>query len=186
MEALADALRNRAADPGSLLEMGRAARRFVEERHPPELAAEALLAAVAELASRQPLADVEPLPGPGGTAIHVRVPGRIEVRGVDGWAPGERRELEIEVVNDGRYRWLPSHELPGGVIFEVQFLSQGRDLYAGRPWLSLRQALDPGDSIRFPLSLRHPVAAARLMIKPTVHVAEGHRPLGGWEWDRWV
>ena len=29
-------------------------------------------------------------------------------------------------------------------------------------------------------------AAARLLIKPTLQIAEGHRPLGAWEWDRWV
>jgi hypothetical protein len=145
-----------------------------------------MVAAIAELARRAPLPEDVPQPGPGGTAVHVRVPGRIEVRGVDGWSPGERRRLEVEITNDSRYRWLPSHESPGGVIFEVQFFSQGVDLYGGRPWLTLPGSLEPGESRRFELVLRHPIHAARLLIKPTVQLAEGHRPLGGWEWDRWV
>ena len=114
------------------------------------------------------------------------MPGRIVVHGSENWAPGERRKLEIDVVNDSRIRWLPSHALPGGVIFEVQFLSEGRDLYRGRRWLSLPEALEPGASRRFVLELRRPEAAARLLIKPTLQIVEGHRPLGAWEWDRWV
>ena len=186
MEALAAALRARVEAPGSLLEMGRAARRFVAEHHDPERAAKAMIVAIGELAALEPLPENAPYARPGSTAMHVRVPGRIEVKGIDAWSPGERRELLVEVLNDSHDRWLPSHEIPGGVIFEVQFLAQGRDLYAGRPWLSLAQALEPGESKRFGLTLRHPVSAARLMIKPAVHVAEGHRPLGAWEWDRWV
>ena len=46
--------------------------------------------------------------------------------------------------------------------------------------------LEPGSSRRFVLELRRPEAAARLMIKPTLQIVEGHRPLGAWEWDRWV
>ena len=72
------------------------------------------------------------------------------------------------------------------MIFEVQFLSEGRDLYRGRRWLSLPEALEPGASRRFVLELRRPEAAARLLIKPTLQIVEGHRPLGAWEWDRWV
>ncbi|MGE0641700.1 MAG: glycosyltransferase family 4 protein [Thermoanaerobaculia bacterium] len=186
MESLAQALRERMAMPELLHGMGLAARRFVGDRHAPSLAAAALVAAIDELAPRAPLEDREPLPGPGGTAVHVRVPGRIEVRGVDDWAPGERRELRVEVRNESRYRWLPSHELPGGVIFEVQLFAAGRDIYRGRPWLSLPQALEPGESRTFALELRRPDGAARLLIKPTLHVEEGHRPLGAWEWDRWL
>lgn len=186
MEALAAALRRRIEAPETFVRMGQAAREFVARHHDPARSADAMVAAIGELAKREPLPESEPRPGPGGTAVHVRVPGRIEVRGTEDWAPGERRKLEVEVVNDSRYRWLPSHELPGGVIFEVQFLSQGEDLYVGRPWLSLPQALEPGESKRFPLELRRPIGAARLLIKPTLHIAEGHRPLGAWEWDQWV
>lgn len=186
MEALAAALRERLAAPDSLAAMGEEARRFVRDFHDPVAAAEAMLAAIADLAPRATLPESIPHPGPGTTAVHVRVPGRIEVRGTEDWQPGERRRLEVEVVNDGRYRWLPSHELPGGVIFEVQFFSQGEDLYAGRPWLSLPEALEPGESRTFRLELRRPTEAARLLIKPTLHISEGHRPLGAWGWDQWV
>ena len=54
----------------------------------------------------------------------------------------------------------------------------------GRVSGELDEALASGD--RFVLELRRPEAAARLLIKPTLQIAEGHRPLGAWEWDRWV
>jgi hypothetical protein len=186
MEKLAEALARQLADRESLDRMGEEARRFVAEHHAPERAADELVAAVGELAELAPLAETPPQPGPRSTAVQARVPGRIVVHGSENWAPGERRQLEIDVVNDSRIRWLPSHALPGGVIFEVQFLSEGRDLFRGRRWLSLPEALEPGSSRRFVLELRRPEAAARLLIKPTLQIAEGHRPLGAWEWDRWV
>ena len=83
-------------------------------------------------------------------------------------------------------RWLPSHELPGGVIFEVQLFVDGENRWRGRPWLSLPAALEPGESRRFELALRRPLGPARLLIKPTVQLAEGHRPLGDWAWDGWL
>lgn len=186
MEELAEALARQLADRAALDRMGEAARRFVAAHHAPERAADELVAAIEELGSREPLADRPPLAALRSTAVQSRVPGRIVVHGSDHWAAGERRRLLVDVVNDSRVRWLPSHALPGGVIFEVQFLSEGRDLYRGRRWLSLPQALEPGSSHRFVLELRRPEAAARLLIKPTLQIAEGHRPLGAWEWDRWV
>ncbi len=166
---------------------GKGARRFVAERHAPELAARAMVAAVTELASREPPGDARAHPGPRSSAIHVRLPGRIDVVGADDLAPGERRELEVRVANTGSCRWLASHERPGGVIFEVQLYDDsGRDLWQGRPWLVLPGPLAPGESRRFRLPLRRPLGRARLLIKPTVHLAEGHRPLGDWEWDRWL
>ncbi|MEO8275741.1 MAG: glycosyltransferase family 4 protein [Thermoanaerobaculia bacterium] len=186
MEALAAALARQLADRESLDRMGEAARRFVAEHHSPERAADELVAAITDLAELSPLIGPAPDPGPRTTAIQARAPGRIRVYGAEEWTPGERRRLQVEVMNDSRIRWLPSHALPGGVIFEVQFLSEGRDLYRGRRWLSLPDALEPGESRRFVLELRRPEAAARLLIKPTLQIAEGHRPLGAWEWDRWV
>jgi hypothetical protein len=70
------------------------------------------------------------------------------------------------------------------VIFEVQLYEGERDLYRGRPWLILPSALEPGESRRFPLTLRRPLGSARLLVKPTIQLAEGHRPFGHWEWDR--
>ncbi len=186
IEELAAALARQLSDRSALDRMGGAARRFVAEHHAPEPAADELVAAIAELAERSPLAECPPLAAPRSTAIQARVPGRIVVAGTENWLPGERRELAVDVLNDSRIRWLPSHALPGGVIFEVQFLSEGRDLYRGRRWLSLPEALEPGESRHFVLELRRPEAAARLLIKPTLQLVEGHRPLGAWEWDRWI
>lgn len=185
-EELAVALARQLADRDALERMGEAARRFVADHHAPERAADQLVQAIGELAPLAPLTASPPDPGPRSTAVQGRVPGRIVVHGSENWVPGERRRLQVDVVNDSRIRWLPSHALPGGVIFEVQFLSEGRDLYRGRRWLSLPEALEPGSSRRFVLELRRPEAAARLLIKPTLQIAEGHRPLGAWEWDRWV
>lgn len=186
MPALAEALRGRLGAPRELAIMGEKARRFVAERHDPALAAGCLLAAAREMADQAPLAAESPRPGPGTTALHVRVPGRIEVACATEWAAGERRRLEVQVTNVGKQRWLPSQANPGGVIFEVQFLSGGRDLYAGRRWLTLPHPLDAGESRAFELELRRPEGAARLLIKPMILLAEGHRPLGAWEWDQWV
>jgi glycosyltransferase involved in cell wall biosynthesis len=185
-EKLAVALAQLLDDRAGLERMGEAARRYVADFHAPDRAADELVAAATELAELAPLVERPPQPGPRTTAIQGRVPGRIVVHGCEDWKPGERRKLEVDVVNDSRIRWLPSHALPGGVIFEVQFLSEGRDLYRGRRWLSLPEALEPGASRRFVLELRRPEAAARLLIKPTLQIVEGHRPLGGWGWDRWV
>lgn len=166
---------------------GERARRFVAERHAPELAARTIVEAIEELATRHPPGDAPARPGPRGSAIHVRLPGRIEVAGTEGWAAGERRELRVTVENTGECKWLASYERPGGVIFEVQLYDEsGRDLWQGRPWLVLPGPLLPGESRSFRLPVRHPLGPVRLLVKPTVHLAEGHRPLGDWEWDRWV
>ncbi|MCB1009037.1 MAG: hypothetical protein KDB94_09090 [Acidobacteria bacterium] len=93
----------------------------------------------------------------------------------------------MTVENTGGCRWLPSYEKPGGVIFEVQLYDEsGTDLWQGRPWLVLPGPLRPGERRSFRLPVRHPLGPARLLVKPTVHLAEGHRPLGDWEWDRWL
>lgn len=166
---------------------GERARRFVAERHAPELAAREMVAAVEELASREPPGDAPARDGLRSSAIHVRLPGRIEVEGTEGWREGERRELRVTVENTGGCRWLPSYEKPGGVIFEVQLYDEsGTDLWQGRPWLVLPGPLRPGERRSFRLPVRHPLGPARLLVKPTVHLAEGHRPLGDWEWDRWL
>ena len=92
----------------------------------------------------------------------------------------------MRATNSGRCRWLASHELSGGVIFEVQLFVDGENRFRGRPWLSLPAALEPGESRDFELVLRRPLGRARLLIKPMVQVGEGHRPLGDWAWDRWL
>ncbi len=167
-------------------ERGAAARRFIAEHHEPARAAAAIVAAVRELAEREPPGDRPPAVPPRSSAIHVRLPGRLEVAGLEGWRPGERRELVVTVTNISHCRWLPSHELPGGLIFEVQHHAGERDLFRGRSWLSLASALDPGRSVSFELELRKPLGPSRLLIKPTVQLTNGHRPFGDWAWDRWL
>ncbi len=171
---------------GERVARGERARRHIATEHAPERAAAAMVAAIAALAGREPPGDAAASAPPRSSAVHVRLPGRIEVEGIEGWRPGERRTLAVTASNTGRCRWLPSHELPGGVIFEVQLFVDGRDSYLGRPWLSLPAALEPGESRRFAIELRRPLGRARLLIKPTVQLAEGHRSLGNWEWDRWL
>ncbi len=170
----------------ALAARGERARRHIATRHAPELAAAAMVAAIAELAELRPPGDRPASAPPRSSAVHVRLPGRIEVDGVAGWRPGERRTLKVTVFNTGRCRWLSSHEVPGGVIFEIQLFVDGRDLYRGRPWLSLPGPLEPGESRRFEIAMRRPLGRARLLVKPTVQLVEGHRSLGQWEWDRWL
>lgn len=182
-EALAARLAERLlGGGGELRRMGEAARRFVAERHDPGRAAEAMLAAVAELARLEPPGDLPAAPPPPSSATHVRGRGTIEVEGVDGWRPGERRRLAVTIANRGAERWRASRDVPGGVCFEIQLWARGRDRHVGRPWLTLDRALEPGESCRFGLDLRRPLEGegGRLLIKPTVTLAEGNRPFGGW------
>lgn len=186
-EALVAALSELLLGPPEVLAArGERARRHVEREHAPERAARAIADAVVELSRLDPPGDAAAFAPPRSSAVHVRLPGRIEVEGVEAWRPGERGTLAVRATNTGICRWLPSHELPGGVIFEVQLFVDGEDRWRGRPWLSLPAALGPGESRRFALTLRRPLGRARLLIKPTVHLAEGHRPLGDWAWDRWL
>jgi hypothetical protein len=186
-EALVAALSGLLLGPReALAERGERARRHVEREHAPERAARAIAAAVEELAALAPPGDAPAVAAPRSSAVHVRLPGRIEVEGVEDWPPGRRGTLTVRATNTGTCRWLPSHELPGGVIFEVQLFVDGENRWRGRPWLSLPAALEPGESRRFELLLRRPLGRARLLIKPTVQLAEGHRPLGDWAWDGWL
>jgi len=187
-EALERALADVLLGPRAELErLGELARRYVAERHAPERSAAALVEAVEALAPREPPGDLPPRPGPRSSAVHVRLPGEIEVTGAEAWPEGERRTLAVTVRNRSRCRWLASHERPGGVIFEVQLYdARGVDLWIGRPWLALPGRLEPGEARRFELELRRPLGPCRLLIKPTIDLAEGHRPLGDWEWDRWL
>jgi glycosyltransferase involved in cell wall biosynthesis len=170
-------------DRERLAEMGERARSFVAERHAPEHTAASLVAAVEELARREPPGDAPPVVPPPSSALHARTSGEIRVAGLDGWRPGERKVLEVTVANRGLDRWRPSRDLPGGVLFEVQLWEDGTDRYAGRPWLVLERGLGPGETQRFTLELRRPLAGGLLVIKPHVVLAEGVETFGPWTWE---
>ena len=165
-------------DRASLARMGECARRHVAERHDPGRAARTLVEAATSLARREPPGDAPPRIAPASSALHVEGSGEIRVEGLEGWRAGERGRLQVFVRNRGRDRWLPSHEVPGGVIFEVQLRAGGSDRFAGRPWLALERELAPGEERRFELVLRRPLEGGRLLIKPTVALTTGNRPFG--------
>lgn len=170
----------------ALAERGRRARRHVAEEHAPERAAERMLAAATELAALAPPGDLVPVPPPRASTATSRPRGAIQVEGLEGWRPGERRRLSVTVENRGPGVWLPSREVPGGVLFEIQLWIDGVDRWLGRPWLTLAAPLAPGESRELSFELRRPLAAARLLVKPKVALEEWHRPFGDWVFDRWL
>ncbi|MFN7940304.1 MAG: glycosyltransferase family 4 protein [Thermoanaerobaculia bacterium] len=185
-DELAAALDRLFHHPESLRAMGARARAHVEREHDPARAARLLVERLGELAHLAAPGDAAPREVSRTSALVADLPGAIEIGGLSGWRPGERRCLDVTVENRSDCRWLASHVLPGGVIFEVQLWSEGRDLFLGRPWLKLPEDLPPGESHRFALEIRRPIAEARLLVKPTVQWTDGHRPFASWEWDRWL
>ncbi len=181
-ELLADREGSRAA----LAERGRRARRHVAEEHAPALAAERMLAAVAELAALTPPGERAPQPSPRTSTATSRPRGEIRVDGLEGWRPGERRRLRVEVANLGPGSWLPSREIPGGVQFEIQLWIDDVDRWLGRPWPTLAAPLAPGERRVLTLEMRRPLQPARLLIKPKVALAGRHTPFGDWMFDRWL
>jgi len=163
-----------------LHEMGAAARRWIAAQHDPGATAEAMLGAVAELAELAPPGDRAATPPPPSSALHRDGSGEIRVEGIDEWRPGRRGHLAIEIRNTSGDRWLPSREIPGGVIFEVQLWEGDRDVYDGRPWLVLEREMAPGESRRFELELRRPLEDGGLLIKPTRLLPDGNEPFGHW------
>ncbi|KAB2956093.1 MAG: glycosyltransferase family 4 protein [Thermoanaerobaculia bacterium] len=168
-------------DRDSLRRMGEAARRYVACRHDPGTCATAIVAAIAELARCEPPGDRVPVPPPITTALYPRERGELRVEGFRGWRRGERRQLEIVVRNTSRYRWLPSHVAPGGVMFEVQLWEAGRDLWSSRPWLGLPAPLDPGEERRWTIEIRRPRAGSRFLVKPKIQLETGQVAFGRWE-----
>jgi glycosyltransferase involved in cell wall biosynthesis len=183
-EVLAERLREfLLGDPARLAAMGERARRYVAERHLPERSADALVAALEELGRRAPPGDAPPAVPPPSTALRDHATGEIRVAGLAGWRPGERRAVEVTVANRSRDRWRASRDRPGGVLFEVQLWEDGRDRYAGRPWLVLESPLDPGEERRFALELRRPLSGGLLVVKPHVALDHGTAVFGRWSWE---
>ncbi len=169
-EALAALLGRLLATPDRLGGMGDAARSFIEREHRPAKAANAVAEALAEwsgppenvASARRP-----PHPLPPTSLTWGWLPGRIEVEGCERpWAEGERREVEIVVTNTGFATWLSGRRADGGVVLEPQLLSDGRDLFKGRPWIPLPRDLAPGEACRIGLRLRRPIGPARLRLEP--------------------
>jgi glycosyltransferase involved in cell wall biosynthesis len=171
---------------GELAAMGERARRHVEREHAPERAARAVIAAIEELARREPPGPLPASPPPRSSVACSRPLGAIEVRGHEAWAPGARRALEIELRNDGPATWLPSDVDPGGVIFEVQLLEGESVARRGLPWLRLQRPLAPGESVRVGLTMRRPLGEARLRILPKITLGAGYARFGDWSCVQWI
>jgi glycosyltransferase involved in cell wall biosynthesis len=186
-ERFAALVRERLLGGGAALEaMGARAREHVARRHDPAASAAAMAAAAAELAALEPPGAAPPAPPPGSSLVTSRAAVAIAVAGLDGWRAGERRRLTVRIENRSRAEWLASHEMPGGILFEVQLWEAGVDLWLGRPWLKLQAPLGPGAAIELPLELRRPLGTARLLVKPKIVTEQGHRPFADGVFDRWL
>ena len=169
-----------------LAAMGERARDHVARHHAPEHSARAMAEAAAELGALEPPGPLPPAVPPKTSLATSRAAIAIEVAGLDGWPPGERRTLDVRIANRSGASWLASHELPGGIIFEVQLWVDGVDLWLGRPWLKLQAPLTPGAAIVLPLVVRRPLGSARLLVKPKIVTEAGHRPFADGVFDRWL
>ncbi len=163
-----------------LAEMGQRARRYVAREHDPEIAATRLLGAVEELARLDPPGAAPPRVPLATSVSDLRPRGAIEVRGLEGWRPGERRTLEILLENQGQSVWRPSSEVPGGLILEIQLTSETTDHWRGHPWLTLDAPLGPGERRRFAVAVRRPLEPARLVVRPKVVLEDRYPWFGDW------
>ena len=140
---------------------------------------------------------------PPSSLVWGHLPGELEVRGAEPpWPEGERRRLEIVVRNRGFASWLAGRRGPGGVAVVVKLLAEGRDLFAGRPWLPLPRDLAPGEEARLAVDVRRPPGPQpsplppgvprmpvlpgriRLWIEPHLFGGLGMAELGGPRWER--
>ena len=168
---------------GEVEAMGRAARAYVAKHHAPERAADAIVAAIDELARREPPGDAERAVAARTSLTSSRPVGTIRVAELESWRPGELRRIGFEVENRGSDVWLPSRSHPGGVIFEVQLWLDERDLWAGRGWLELRAPLAPGERRVVELPMRRPLGPARLVVKPKIALTDGFQRFGDWAFE---
>ena len=185
-EALAETLRPLIADRDAVARMGARARRLVEREHSPERAARAMLEAILGFTA-DPRDERAPSPRacdpPPTSRTWGELPAATFVRGHENWPGGARRLLEIEVCNRGFATWLPAEAGPGGVALRIQLLQDGRDLYAGEPWLPLSRAVRSGESARFRARVRRPWGPARLRVEAQVLGGESFTALGGGAWE---
>jgi glycosyltransferase involved in cell wall biosynthesis len=205
--ALAALLRELLADRGRLRAMGEAAREHVRMRHDPAEAAAAVAGACGEWRLAAPVAACadEPPPrvqAPSSLAWR-RLDGELEVEGAElPWPEGERRRLRIRLRNRSAARWFAGRRGPGGVAVVVKLIANGRDLLAGRPWLSLPRDLPPGEEVVLETEVRRPAGRSspprlpeaprwlvppgtiRLWIEPHLFGGQALSEMGGPVWER--
>ena len=186
--ALGPLVRNRAL----IDEMGSNARRLIEEQHDPVASALTMLEAIRDFEDRTDFAS-ESADSNGHAAVEVptptsrtwgELPSVVEVFGTEDWAPGERRELKIELSNCGFASFLPAEDGSGGVAVALELLVDGEDLLQGTPWIPLPRTLNPGESCTLNVKVRRPPGRARLHVEPQVLGGEGFKVLGGAFWER--
>jgi len=168
------------ADRQALASMGRAARRHVAEHHAPGQAAEAMVAACLAWRHAEPLRPAVAVAPPTSLTCSEFL-GDLEVRGAElPWRDGERRRLEVRLVNTGRARWLAAERGEGGVALEARLATPGGE---HSRWLGLPTDLEPGAEHHFAFELRRPLGPVRLRILPHVFGISGVSALGGPLWE---
>jgi glycosyltransferase involved in cell wall biosynthesis len=191
------------AEPERLRAMGEAAREHVRRHHDPRRAAAAVADACAAWAAAPPPAAAKLSSSLPSSMTWGRLAGELEVHGAEPpWPEGERRRLEVVLRNRGFARWLAGDRGPGGIAVVVKLIAEGRDLFAGRPWLPLPRDLAPGEETRFTLAVRRPPGPPappwppgvtrlplapdriRLWIEPHLFGGLGLSQLGGPRWER--
>jgi hypothetical protein len=184
--ALATILQKLFSQPRRIREMGEAARDYVATEHDPGSAGEAVVRACAQWRDAEPPGASVYRAGQPTSLTWGQLSAEIEVQGWEPpWPGGERRRLGIRLVNTGNALWLPG-EAPGGILVEVRLVGPRGDVLAGRPWLPLPAAVEPGGEQVLSLEVRRPLGPSRLYVEP--HVVGGHGfDLGGtFTWGREV
>lgn len=198
--ALVSTIRSLVEQPHRLEEIGAAARRLIERQHRPEQAAAAMVDACAELDSRDAVrgsqVEAPPEVERPTTLTWGSLSGAITVRGIEDWAPGERRRIEVVLSNTGFARWLAGTSGPGGVALRTRLSVEHsepesptgesivEDLLEQRPWIPLPHDLAPGEQLALHVWVRkppprHPSQRSRLRIEPHVLGGPGLSRLGG-------
>jgi glycosyltransferase involved in cell wall biosynthesis len=183
VEALASTLRALASAPERCRSMGEAARRMVVERHDPGRAASALVDACVELgelpagSGREGARWSDSVPPSTLTWGDLR--GSVEVSGLEGWEPGSRRTLRINLRNSGCARWLTPESREGGVAIECRLTDRDGHEVSRLPWIALPRVVEPGDSLELELALRRPHGPAILRVVPLVIGGESFATSGG-------
>lgn len=167
-------------DRDELARMGRAARRHVAEHHAPAQAAEAMVEACLAWRHAVPPRPAATVPPPTSLTCSEFL-GDLEVWGAEApWPEGERRRLEVQLVNTGKARWLAAERGEGGVALEARLATSGGEHSS---WMGLPVDLNPGAAHRFAFELRRPLGAVRLRILPHVFGISGVGALGGPQWE---
>jgi glycosyltransferase involved in cell wall biosynthesis len=201
------------AVPERLAELGARARRYVAQEHDPQRAAKAVVAACREIAARsvpemrhssratndrttgqtsgqtseqtseQTSDRTSGRTGELTSLTASRLPGELRIEGLDGWRPGERRTIRLQITNLGSATWRAAHR-PGGIAIEVQLRGGAAEEPAAQlPWQPLPVDLAPGASHSFAIALRRPLGAARLRVEPRALGRERLATLGGPSWE---